>query len=132
MSAIVHVVAFAHDMLVLAKPQNEGIFRADKHPGVADELGRPSAKRFSDPKRRLKRSSRSVRACVVEFPADGSSVQINGTPMPFQITEIIRMLIVVLPNSQLVRSIARTHGLPRIPSSSTTTRAVTAPSSSTC
>jgi len=29
--------------------------------------------------------------------------------MPFQITEIIKMLIVVLPNSQLVRSIARTH-----------------------
>jgi len=29
-------------------------------------------------------------------------------PMPFHVTEIIRMLIVVLPKSQFVRSIART------------------------
>src|ERR1017187_7622521 len=36
-------------------------------------------------------------------------------------TQIIRMLIVVLPKSQFVRSIARTHGLPPSPSNSTTT-----------
>ena len=93
-------------------PINEAIFRSENVP--------------------CRRSRRSVRAFVFEFPADGSSVQINGTPMPFQITEIIRMLIVVLPNSQLVRSIARTQGLPRIPNRSATTRAVMAPSSSIC
>src|SRR5674476_591281 len=37
-------------------------------------------------------------------------------------TQIIRMLIVVLPKSQFVRSIAKTHGLPPSPSNSTTTR----------
>jgi len=68
----------------------------------------------------------------VRVPRRCSSVQINGTPMPFQIAEIIKMLIVVLPNSQLVRSIARTQGLPRIPNRSATTRAVMAPSSSIC
>jgi hypothetical protein len=73
-----------------------------------------------------------VSDAVSEFPAVGSSVQINGMPMPFQITEIIRMLMVVLPKSQLVRSIAKTHGLPSSPSRSTTTRAVIAPSSLTC
>ena len=52
--------------------------------------------------------------------------------MPFQATEIISMLIVVLPKSQFVRSIARTHGLPERPSSSTTTtRAECVPSSRT-
>lgn len=79
-----------------------------------------------------RRSRRSVRVFVFEFPADGNRVQINGTHMPFQITEIIRMLTVVLPNSQVVRSIARTHGLPRILNRSAMTSAVIEPSSSPC
>ena len=45
----------------------------------------------------------------------------SGMPMPFQATEIIRMLIVVLPKSQFVRSIATTHDLlPSCKSSATT------------
>ena len=60
-----------------------------------------------------RRSRRSVLSSVFEFPAFGSSVQIRGIPMSFQITETIRILIVVLPNSQLVRSTARTQGLPK-------------------
>jgi hypothetical protein len=39
--------------------------------------------------------------------------QINGMPVPFLMTENIRMLIVFLPNSQLVRSIVRTRGFDR-------------------
>ena len=73
-----------------------------------------------------RRSRSSVRSEVFEFPAVGSSIHSSGMPMPFQVTEIIRMLIVVLPKSQLVRSIARTHGLPESPSRSTTTRAASA------
>src|ERR1039458_10075793 len=65
----------------------------------------------------------SVRSDVCEFPAVGSSIHSSGMPMPFHVTEIIRMLIVVLPKSQFVRSIAKTHGLPPSPSNSTTTRA---------
>src|ERR1019366_830682 len=68
-----------------------------------------------------RRSRSSVRSEVCEFPAVGSSIHKSGMPMPFHVTEIIRMLIVVLPKSQFVRSIARTHGLPPSPRSSTTT-----------
>ena len=41
------------------------------------------------------------------------TAQINGMPVPFLMTENIRMLIVFLPNSQLARSIARNQGLAR-------------------
>src|ERR1035438_3715724 len=46
------------------------------------------------------RSRSSVRSDVCEFPAVGSSIHSSGMPMPFHVTEIIRMLIVVLPKSQ--------------------------------
>lgn len=61
---------------------------------------------------------------VFEVPAVGSSVHNSGMPLPFQTTEIIMVVIVVWPKSQVVRSIARTHGLPESLSRSTTTRAV--------
>ena len=69
------------------------------------------------------RSSRDVRSPVFEFPALGSRLHIKGMPMPFHITDIMRMLIVVLPKSQLVRSIANTQGLSTSPRRSITTRA---------
>ena len=72
-----------------------------------------------------------MRSEVFEFPAVGSSIHSSGMPVPFQATEIIRMLIVILPKSQFVRSIARTQGLPERPSSSTTTRAASVLSSRT-
>jgi hypothetical protein len=72
-----------------------------------------------------------VRSDVFEFPAVGSNAHNSGMPMPFQTTEIIRMLILVLPKSQLVRSIARTQGLPGSRNRSTTTHAASAPSSRT-
>src|ERR1039458_5524674 len=55
------------------------------------------------------RSRSSVRSDVCEFPAVGSSIHSSGMPMPFHVTGIIRMLIVVLPKSQFVRSIAKTR-----------------------
>jgi hypothetical protein len=80
----------------------------------------------------FRRSSTSVRSWVLELPSLGSRRHIKGMPTPFQITDTIRMLMLVLPKSQFVRSIARTQGLPRRPSRPTTMRAATVGSSVTC
>src|ERR1022692_3592711 len=127
-------IALAQDVLLLTQAQDERNVLALQigHPGSPVNSRSPiSAAIFMSGNAARSRSRSSVRSDVCEFPAVGSSIHSSGMPMPFHVTEIIRMLIVVLPKSQFVRSIAKTHGLPPSPSNSTTTRAASVLSSRT-